>query len=149
MGRQNIRGGELHIRQQKTGVALRIPIHPRLQEALDLVPAGQMTFLITRWGRPFTPGPFTNWFQEKCRKAGLRGLSVHGLRKAASRRLAEAGCSTHEIASLTGHVTLKMIAHYTASVDQGRLARQAVEALVQRSRPDDPDIPKPTVNRKV
>jgi len=35
MGRQHIRDGVLHIRQQKTGTELAIPIHPELQQVLD------------------------------------------------------------------------------------------------------------------
>jgi integrase len=52
---------------------------------------------------------------------------VHGLRKAASRRLAEAGCTPHEIAAITGHRTLKEVERYTREVNQARLARQAME----------------------
>ena len=37
---------------------------------------------------------------------------THGLRKAAARRLAEAGCTEKQIAAITGHTTLKEIARY-------------------------------------
>ena len=36
-------------------------------------------------------------------RAGLPRLGIHGLRKLAATRLADAGCSTHEIAAITGH----------------------------------------------
>jgi integrase len=42
------------------------------------------------------------------------------LRKAAARRLAEAGCSTHEIAAITGHASLKEVARYTEAADRKR-----------------------------
>jgi hypothetical protein len=48
------------------------------------------------------------------------------LRKAACRRLAEAGCSANEIASISGHTTLKEVARYTKAVDQARMARNAM-----------------------
>ena len=48
------------------------------------------------------------------------------LRKAAARRLAEAGCSTHEIAAITGHASLKEIARYTEAADRKRLAVSAM-----------------------
>jgi integrase len=35
MGRQHVRNGVLHVRQQKTGTVLAIPIDPALQEVLD------------------------------------------------------------------------------------------------------------------
>jgi integrase len=38
---------------------------------------------------------------------------MHGLRKAAARPLAEAGCTTHEIAAITGHKTLSEVERYT------------------------------------
>jgi len=60
-----------------------------------------MTFIVTRFGGPFNATAFSNWFKAACRKAGLpKQASVHGLRKVAARRLAEAGCTAHEIAAI-------------------------------------------------
>jgi integrase len=59
--------------------------------------------------------------------AGLRHCSAHGLRKAAARRLAEAGCTAHEIAAITGHASLKEVERYTRAVDQQKLATAAME----------------------
>jgi integrase len=56
----------------------------------------------------------------------LHGFSAHGLRKASLTRFAEAGCSAHEIAAFGGHKTLSEIAHYTRTVKQAALAREAV-----------------------
>jgi integrase len=60
---------------------------------------------------------------------GLSGCSAHGLRKAAARRLAEAGCSTHEIAAITGHASLKEVARYTEAADRKRLAKSAMAKI--------------------
>ncbi|HWW36986.1 MAG TPA: tyrosine-type recombinase/integrase [Xanthobacteraceae bacterium] len=60
------------------------------------------------------------------------GCTVHGLRKAASRRMAEAGCTPHEIAAITGHRTLKEVERYTRAADQARLARQAAAKGTKR-----------------
>lgn len=85
MGRQHIRDGILHVRQQKTGAALAIPVHPALQGILDASPSEHLPFLTTQGGSPFTG--FTNWFRKICDEAGLpKGTSAHGLRKAACRR---------------------------------------------------------------
>ena len=79
---------------------MAVPIHPDLQAALDGTPSNHLTFLTTSLGKPFTAAGFTNWFREACNAAGLpKGTSAHGLRKAAARRLAEAGCSANVIAS--------------------------------------------------
>jgi hypothetical protein len=48
---------------------------------------------------------------------------------ASCRRLAEAGCSASEIASISGHASLREVARYTAAADQMRMARNAVERL--------------------
>jgi len=128
MGPQHIRNGLLHVRQQKTGEPLQLPIFPELQAAIDAMPNRDrhLTFLTTKSARPFSPAGFTNWFRHVCNGAGLRGFSAHGLRKASMTRLAEAGCSVHEIAAFSGHKTLSEIAHYTRSVEQAALAREAM-----------------------
>jgi integrase len=130
MGRQHVRSGAIEIRQRKTGASLVIPIHPDLQAAIDATPANHLTFLVTATGKPFTGESFGNFFRKACNDAGLpRGSSAHGLRKAACRRLAEAGCSVHEIASISGHASLKEVARYTKDADQALLAKQAIGAI--------------------
>ena len=125
MGRQHIRNGAIEVMQQKTGTKLAIPIHPNLQAALDAVPSNHLTFLTTLYGRPFSAPGFTNWFRFTCNQAGLpRGITAHGLRKAAARRLAEAGCSANVIASITGHRSLNEVERYTRAADQARMARR-------------------------
>jgi integrase len=128
MGRQDIRDGVLSVRQGKTGVALRLPIVPELQEAIDAMPAEgrHLTFLTTQKGEPYTPEGFGNWFREACQAAGLAGFSAHGLRKASMRRLAESGASVNEIAAWSGHQTWREVAHYTRSAEQALLAQEAL-----------------------
>ncbi len=133
MGRQHVRGGVLTVRQQKTGAELSIPVHPTLKAILDDTPRDNMTFLTTQFGKPFTSNGFGNWFRDQCNAADLPQCSAHGLRKAAARWLAEAGCTAHEIASITGHASLKQVAHYTKAVDQGRLASAAMEKVKTRT----------------
>jgi integrase len=65
--------------------------------------------------------------------ANLHHCTFHGLRKAASVRLAEAGCSPHEIAAITGHASLKEIVRYTNTVDRKRLAAAAMEKVKART----------------
>jgi integrase len=137
MGPQHIRNGVLHVRQQKTGIELAIPVHPTLAAVIAETSTYHLTFLTNQFGRPFTAGYFGQWFREQCDMAGLRHCSAHGLRKAAARRLAEAGCSTHEIAAITGHASLKEVARYTEAVDRRRLAQSAMAKV--RTSSDKPD----------
>jgi len=50
------------------------------------------------------------------------------LRKNATVKLAEVGCTTHEIASITG-MSLPMVEHYTRGVRQALLADRAMEKV--------------------
>jgi integrase len=130
MGKQHIdRNHAIHVRQIKTGAVLAIPVHSTLKAIMDATPSDHLTFLTTQFGKPFTASGFGNWFREQCNEAGLPHCSAHGLRKAAARRLAEAGCTEHEIASITGHVSLREIVRYTKAADQARLAVAAMDKM--------------------
>jgi integrase len=130
MGRQHVRDGVVHVRQQKTGAMLAIPLHPALAATIAATPSDHLTFLVTSFGKPFTAPGFGNWFRERCNEAGLpRHCAAHGLRKAACRRLAEAGCSANVIASISGHTTLTEVARYTKAADQERMARDGMAAI--------------------
>jgi integrase len=127
VGRQHVRDGVLSVRQTKTGGALRLPLHPDLISILDATPSGAMAFLVTGHAKPFTSAGFGAWFRKRCDEAGLpEHCSFHGLRKAACRRLAEAGCSANEIAAISGHASLREVERYTRAADQERMARNAL-----------------------
>src|SRR5262245_54411690 len=133
MGRQHLRDGVLTVKQQKTGATLAIPVHPHLQAVLDATPSEQLTFLVTATGKPYGGNAFSAQFRKWCDAAGLpKRCKPHGLRKAACRRLAEAGCSANEIMAISGHATMKELVRYTAAADQARLARNAMTKAVIR-----------------
>jgi integrase len=132
MGWQHIRDGELTVRQQKTGALVTIPILPELRQCLDALEREHLTFLVTEYGKSFSPAGFTNWFRDKCAEAGLpAGLSSHGLRKAMCRRLAEQGCTPHQIMSISGHRTLGEVTRYTDAANRTRLARGAMNNMIR------------------
>jgi integrase len=127
LGWQHVKDGRIVVRQQKTSAALAIPIHPELERTLAVLPKTNMTFLVTEFGKPFAAAGFGNWFRRMCNAARLPHCSMHGLRKAACRRLAEAGCSANEIAAISGHASLREVARYTSAASQRLLADRAVE----------------------
>jgi integrase len=130
LGRQHVRGDMIAVRQQKTSKPLMIPISNQLRAAIDAMPADRLTFITATRGEPYLPTSFSNWFRDRCREAGLPiGFSVHGLRKAVCRRLAEAGCTEKEIGAISGHKSLRMMQRYTEAADQEHLARAALERL--------------------
>lgn len=120
-GRQHVASGELILKQQKTGTDLTLPILPELQAELAHV-RGQMTFLTTEYGKPFSVAGFGNRFRQWCRQAGLEGLGPHGLRKAGATRLADNGASEKELMAWTGIKDPKTLEIYIKRADQKRLA---------------------------
>lgn len=128
----DIEESTLAVTQGKTGVRLAIPLHPQLQLALTAsIPSrGAETILVTSFGKAFSSNGFGGWMAERIDHADLPQRCVtHGLRKAAARRLAEAGCSAHEIAAITGHRTLKEVERYTRGAEQARLAAAAIKRM--------------------
>lgn len=127
------KGGRLVFTQQKNRgrkpVHLTIPIIPELKTIIDASPCGELSFLMTAFGRPFTANGFGNRFRKWCNEAGLPHCSVHGLRKATSARLAELGCSEQEIMAVTGHRTSKEVTRYTRAASQEVRAESALRAL--------------------
>jgi integrase len=133
-GRQHVKAGWLHFTQFKgrnrNPVTLDLPIVPELQASIDACARagalGDLTFLVTAFGKPFTAAGFGNWFRDRCDEAGLKHCSAHGLRKAGARRLAERGKSGHQIKAVTGHRTLKEVDRYTEAARQKLLAESAL-----------------------
>ena len=129
----DITANAINVVQAKTGVRLTIPLHPNLHAALRAWPRKNLVMLTTAFDKPFSPAGYGNMMADSIASAGLPERCVlHGLRKAAARRLAEAGCSEKEIAAVTGHTTLKEVARYTRAADQKRLAAGAVAKLAEQ-----------------
>jgi integrase len=132
MTRGHVKGGWISVQQQKTGTALDVPLHSELARVLEGTPSEHLTLLTTQYGKAFTVDGFGGRFKDWCRKAGVPDLSAHGLRKACATRLADAGCSVHEIAAVTGHKKLADLEVYTRAADQKRLAKAAIGKIKGR-----------------
>lgn len=129
MGWQHIEGERIRVRQIKTDAMLSIGLHPVLAAELALATKSDLTILLTQFGKPFTANGFGNRMRKWCNTAELPDCTSHGLRKAAARRLAEAGCSNKEIMAITGHQTDKEVTRYTKAADQIKLADRAMKAI--------------------
>jgi integrase len=129
----DIEEGMIRVVQQKTKAKLSVPIHPELEDILAATPKRHVMILVTQQGKPFSAAGFGNWMADKIAAAGLPDACVtHGLRKAAARRLAEAGCSTLEIMAVTGHKSLTEVENYTRQAQQQSSARAAMGKLKRR-----------------
>lgn len=133
LGRQHIRSGRIRFQQAKNEhrnpIDIDIPLHPDLAASIAASKLGNMTFLITEYGKPFTANGFGNKFKDWCRQADLPHCSAHGVRKATSTALAEAGATPHEIMAVTGHQTLEEVERYTRAANRSRTADAAMAKL--------------------
>ncbi len=144
----DLKTGRIRLQQEKSrGPAerrpwLTLPIPPALMIELrqwKAAPLGNaspraLTVLTAPGGRPWNRCSVSIAVQKAVNAAHERGelrsgLSLHGLRKLRAATLAEAGATTKEIAAVTGHKTLSMVAYYTDSADQERLASAAIIRL--------------------
>lgn len=131
MGWSAYDGTTIRLVQQKTGRPLILPVHPTLKAELDSWERVATTILVNARGRTWTGDVVSHGMSDALGRIGLPpNLNVHGLRKLAAANLADAGCSMHEIAAVTGHTTLAMVQLYTQSADQERLAGAAIIRLV-------------------
>jgi integrase/recombinase XerD len=133
LGPQHVRDGRIKYRQAKNEhrnpIDMDIPLFPELAEAIASAPSGHLTFLVTKYGKPFTPDGFGNAFKDWCRQANLPHCSAHGLRKALATRLAERGATPHEIMAITGHKSLEEVELYTRAARKSQLADRAMSRL--------------------
>ncbi len=131
----DVSSNSIRVVQQKTGARLEIPIHPDLREALASANREHLAIVTTAYGTIRTVDGFSQWMREAISEAGLPiECQPHGLRKAAGRRLAEAGCSAHEIMAVLGHKTSAEAERYTREADQAKLAQAAILKLQGRTK---------------
>lgn len=128
--------GTIWVKQQKTGAELLIPVHPALKQTLDAWPVNHVAILANAAGRGTSVHGFGGFMADAIEKAGLPDHCVlHGLRKAATRRLAEAGCTTLQIMAVTGHKTLAEVERYTEAAQQAPRAKDAISRLPLSTQP--------------
>lgn len=134
MGWSAYDGTSIRLVQQKTGEPLVLPVPAALKTRLDTWPRIAGTILTDARGRPWKPQDLSHALPIALATIGLPDdLNVHGLRKLAAAELADAGCSMHEIAAITGHRSLSMVQLYTRSADQERLASAAIIRLSEHA----------------
>ena len=122
--------GRIKVQQQKTGAKIQMPLHRNLLEVLEQVRHNHVTIINTEFGQPFTVDGFSDFMRDAITAAGLPlDCQPHGLRKAAGRRLAEAGCTTKQIMAILGHKSIAEAERYTNEADQIRLATDAMARL--------------------
>jgi integrase len=133
LGKQHARDGWLRFKQHKNRnlhpLEVEIPILPELQRVIDASPTGDLTFLVTAYGRPFTAAGFGIRFREWCNKAGLPHCTAHGLRKAGAALAAENGATELQLMAIFGWRTSKEAERYTKAARRKKMAGDAMPLL--------------------
>ena len=102
------RGELLLIPQTKTDRQRIIPLSKRAMAILESLPVRPDGFV---WG--MRPDSISHSFMLSCKKAGIKGLRFHDLRREATSRFFEKGLTIPEVAIITGHQTWNVLKQYT------------------------------------
>lgn len=119
--------GVLHIRRSKNETSLRrLPLNADALAAIQtqLTQVGKVGPLQPDWyiwpnlkGNGYRPEVRTqSWvgaWRKLCKAAGLPGLRFHDLRHTVVTRLLEAGEPDHVVQAITGHLSKRMLEHYS------------------------------------
>ncbi|QGY01612.1 tyrosine-type recombinase/integrase [Methylobacterium mesophilicum SR1.6/6] len=132
-------GAAIRLTQQKTGARVYVPVGAPLKAALDAMPRTSGMILLNSDGRSWTSDGFRTSWRKACFAAGITGLTFHDLRGTAVSRLAMAGASSAEIATLTGHslrdVDAILDSHYLHR--DPAMAQEAIRRLEARTKLPD------------
>ncbi len=129
MGPQHVENGSMRVKRSKNNLKGEIPVLPPLQTVIDATPIGHMNYLVTEFGKPFSPAGIGNWFRKRCNEAGLPQCTAHGLRKAGATIAAEAGASDEQLMALFGWKSGRMVSTYTREANQKKLATEAAQRI--------------------
>ena len=127
-----VKDGTIHLRQEKGGRRVVIPVSPRLQRALNAAPrSDSLTVLTNSRGLPWTGNGFRSAFRAARSAAGIEGVRFHDLRGTFVTKRFEDGWTTEEIIFCTGHSIrdVRTLERYTA---RGQVAES--NALMLRNR---------------
>lgn len=139
LGRQHVRDGWLRFvpsktrKQTKTVVLSEKPWLPVLDTIVRASPTGDLTFLVTEYGKPFTAAGFGGWFRTRCDEAGLPQCTAHGLRKMGATRAAENGATEHQLMAIFDWKTPGQARIYTEKARRKKLAGGSMALLIQET----------------
>jgi integrase len=126
----------IRVRQQKTRALLDVPLHPVLIEHLGGLRRSSSSVTIVAYrGRPVQYGQFNGRFRRIARRAGIEDAQARDLRRTAMLRMAEAGATVPQIASVSGHsiqATQRILETYLPR--NRALAEAAITRLVEYKR---------------
>jgi integrase len=132
-------GSKIKLRQSKGGVRVTIPVGSPLKAALDASSKRSPVILVNTDGNPWTADGFRSSWGKACRSVGIVGVTFNDLRGTAVTRLALAGATEAEIATITGHTLRDVRSILDANYlhRDPALAEAAIRKLESRTKPPD------------
>ena len=132
-------GAKIRLKQSKGKVRVVVPVGAPLKALLDVEKRQSTIMLTQRNGKPWTQNGFQSSWRKAVIRAGITGRTNHDLRGTAVTRLALAGCTEAEIATVTGHslrdVRSILDANYLHR--DPKLAESAINKLERRTKIPD------------
>src|SRR5262245_42530136 len=106
--------------------------HARTRRSARAHGAGALPWPACQWGRYDPTKPMLQWdtaWRALRDGAGLQGLRFHDLRHTVITELAEMGVADHVLESISGHLSRRMLEHYShIRIDAKRQALDALDA---------------------
>lgn len=115
--------------KDKTRRTIDVPISAELAVALANTPTGDLTYLVTENGQPFTINGLGNKMRDWCDAAKLQNCSAHGLRKASAVAMAESGATAPELCAIFGWSKLETAEIYIREANRARMSTNAFARL--------------------
>lgn len=131
LGRQHLKGRLLSITTQKTGTTITVELPDAVLALINATKTGDLHFLVTTFGKPFSAAGFGNWFHDASAQAGIH-KNAHGVRKLAATIAANDGATSSELMAQFGWTTSQQADVYTKGADRVRLGISASRRVAGR-----------------
>jgi integrase len=115
--------------QQKTGATVPLRAHKELAKLLAQTPRVREHICTNYFKKPYSPGGLTHLIVARLREVGIapEQYTLHGLRKTAGVKLAEAGATVDEIMRVLGHASPAQALAYTREASKRKLIDTAMD----------------------
>ena len=147
MGRQHLRGNVLSFRTSKTASVVTVELPAYVIDLIDRTTTGDLHFIVTSHGKPFSKPGFGNWFGAASRAAGIE-KNAHGVRKLAATIAADEGATAHELMAQFGWASPKQAEAYTRGADRAKLGIRSSKRVAERLKNESPPNPEPSTPKQ-
>lgn len=134
LGKQHLRGAILSVRTKKTGTDITVELPQAVLDIISSTKTGDLHFIVTSFGKPFTEAGFGGWFHDAALKAGVDKNS-HGVRKLSATMSANSGATAHELMAQYGWASSKQAEIYTKSADRIKLGISSSRKMALGAKP--------------